>query len=147
MRMIMVVSLVLLLFMTSGCASIISGSKDTISVTSNPSEANFRILDNTGRAIHSGTTPSVVSLKRGDGYFKKGDYTVEFTKNNGKKATLPIEQNVNGLWYIGGNLFFGGFVGWLVVDPLTGAMYTIEDVHMELGEEVSAKNIKIIKLD
>lgn len=26
-------------------------------------------------------------------------------------------------WYIGGNLLFGGLIGWLIVDPASGAMW------------------------
>jgi len=28
-------------------------------------------------------------------------------------------------WYVGGNILFGGLIGWLIVDPLTGGMWTI----------------------
>src|SRR5436305_14092712 len=35
-----------------------------------------------------------------------------------------VHATING-WYFG-NLAFGGVIGMLVVDPLTGAMYTLE---------------------
>jgi hypothetical protein len=39
---------------------------------------------------------------------------------------VTVDTRLNG-WYIGGNLVFGGLVGWLIVDPLTGAMWTIDN--------------------
>lgn len=30
------------------------------------------------------------------------------------------------MWYAVGNLFIGGLVGWLIVDPATGAMWTLD---------------------
>jgi len=28
-------------------------------------------------------------------------------------------------WYLAGNIVFGGIAGWLIVDPLTGAMWRL----------------------
>jgi hypothetical protein len=35
---------------------------------------------------------------------------------------------------VAGNFVFGGLIGWLVVDPLSGAMYNLEPEHIEEGE-------------
>jgi hypothetical protein len=37
------------------------------------------------------------------------------------KEEVNIEGDANA-WYIAGNLVFGGLIGWLIVDPATGAM-------------------------
>ena len=42
-------------------------------------------------------------------------------KDGYEPVTLPIKANANG-WYIGGNLVFGGLIGWLAVDPFNGGM-------------------------
>lgn len=38
---------------------------------------------------------------------------------------LFIKASANG-WYIGGNIVFGGLIGWLAVDPFNGGMYTLK---------------------
>jgi hypothetical protein len=41
------------------------------------------------------------------------------------RSALPkTGRSVNG-WYVG-NVIFGGLVGFLIVDPLTGAMWVLE---------------------
>ena len=32
----------------------------------------------------------------------------------------------NTFWYIGGNILFGGILGWLIIDPATGAMWKLD---------------------
>jgi len=122
----------LFLVACTGCASIICGSTKTITVSSNPSGANFSIQNKEGKEIHSGVTPSTVTLKRGRGYFAAGDYTISFTKAGYKPMDMPIKQGLEAGWYVLGNFVFGGLIGWVIVDPLTGAMWTIEDINVDL---------------
>lgn len=46
-----------------------------------------------------------------------------------------MDTKVNG-WYIGGNLLFGGVIGWLIVDPATGAMWKLDtnEINVTLNE-------------
>lgn len=115
-----------------GCASIFCGSTKTISVKSEPSDVDFTIKDKTGLKIHEGKTPEMVTLKRGAGYFEASDYTVEFT-DGVNKDVLPIKSDVEWGWYLGGNILFGGLIGWFIVDPITGGMYNIHDVSANLN--------------
>jgi len=46
------------------------------------------------------------------------------TKEELKPVTLPLKGSVNG-WYVAGNLFFGGLIGWLIIDPFNGGIYTL----------------------
>ena len=39
--------------------------------------------------------------------------------------TVTVDTKANG-WYIGGNILLGGLIGWLIVDPATGAMWTLD---------------------
>jgi len=43
-----------------------------------------------------------------------------------------VLEGTPGGWYIGGNLLFGGGMGWLIVDPSTGAMWTLEPADMSV---------------
>jgi len=122
----------LIMLTSSGCASIIVGGEETISVTSNPPEASFTIKDQTGAPVTSGVTPSNVTLKKGSGWFAAADYMITMSKTGYKDATMPVPQGVDVLWYGAGNLVFGGLIGWLIVDPMTGAMWDLKDVNMSL---------------
>jgi hypothetical protein len=131
MRALICLSLCFSVFV-SGCASIICGSEKTVSVNSNPSGASYAIENASGHIVDKGITPSTLSLKRGRGWFKSADYKITLSKEGCKPMTFPIRQGLNAGWYLGGNLIFGGFFGWLIIDPLTGAMWDIQNVHVNL---------------
>ena len=107
----------------SGCASIVSKSTYPVTVTSEPSGAVVTIKNKHGIAMHKGTTPLTVTLPAGAGYFSPGDYSLDF-EMLGYQPKRSIMQAGVDPWYIG-NLVFGGAIGFLIVDPLTGAMWTL----------------------
>lgn len=75
--------------------------------------------------MFEGTTPTTVTLIKSDGsYFVGKEYVVAISKEGFSDQLITIHSKVNG-WYIGGNILFGGFIGWLIVDPLNGNMYTL----------------------
>ena len=131
---VLTITTVLIAVAASGCASIIKGSDQSVSFKSEPAEARLVITDvRQGRDIHVGTTPFTTSLKRGAGYFKKSKYKVTIEKPGYRKEEVSLEGSPGG-WYLAGNLVFGGLIGYLIVDPLTGAMWTLdpEDVMVTL---------------
>ncbi|MEH6800597.1 MAG: hypothetical protein V7681_14995 [Halopseudomonas sabulinigri] len=105
----------------TGCASIVSDSQYPVVVNSNPPGAEYQIRNRSGHVIHQGTTPSTVTLKSGDGYFKGARYNLQFTKEGFEQQSQTLDSSMDG-WYWG-NLLIGGGIGLLLVDPLTGAMY------------------------
>lgn len=107
----------------TGCASIFSGTTQTLTFKSVPDAANITITNKLGEKIHTGSTPATVTLKRGNGYFKPAGYQVTFSKEGFQTKTVQVKATVNG-WYIA-NIIFGGLIGFLIVDPITGAMYTL----------------------
>jgi hypothetical protein len=115
---------IVLITLTTGCASIFSKSSYPISIKSNPDEAKIVIKDKNGVEIFTGLTPASLQLKASSGFFERARYQVTFTKNGYDTRTVPIEFKVDG-WYFG-NLLIGGFIGMLIVDPATGAMYKLE---------------------
>jgi uncharacterized protein YceK len=123
----------------SGCASIISGSSQDVRVSSSPSNANVVIYDKHNMKVWDSSTPAVVNLKRGDGYFSGASYRVEITKAGYEKQTVQISSGFNGGWYLAGNLLLGGLIGWLIVDPISGAMWVLKpknvsaDLHQGLS--------------
>ena len=122
-----------LLLMCSGCASIMCGSEKTINIRSKPPEAKFSIKDVKGIVIIQGVTPTNITLKRGRGFFQGGDYKVEFEKQGYDSKIVPVPQGLETGWYFFGNAVFGGLIGIVIVDPLTGAMWDIKDVNVSLS--------------
>jgi hypothetical protein len=109
----------------TGCASIIKGGTQPVTIKSVPEGAAVSVTNRAGEKIHAGTTPATLTLKRGAGYFQSEVYSVAIQKDGYAPQTLTITGSVNG-WYIG-NILFGGLIGMLAVDPVTGAMYSFPD--------------------
>lgn len=125
-----------------GCASIVGQKTQLIPITSTPSDATIVIVDEKGSQIFKGTTPSSVTLHKSDGsYWGKKSFTVEISKAGYEKQIIPIKASANG-WYIGGNIIFGGLIGWFIVDPQNGAMYTLspDKIISTLGEKTAHNN-------
>ncbi|ENX62492.1 MULTISPECIES: hypothetical protein [Acinetobacter] len=118
----------------SGCASIISGKTQTMTFQSTPELSDITILNRDGKKIHVGKAPVTVSLNRGAGFFVPERYTVIFEKEGYEKKEIKVTSSMNG-WYIG-NILFGGVIGLLIVDPATGAMYSLntKDTNVVLND-------------
>ena len=108
-----------------GCATIVGDKTQLVSVASTPDEAVIDIKDEKGIAVFKGKTPATVTLDKSDGtYWGKKAYVVTITKPGFQPQTVQLTAGANG-WYIGGNIIFGGLIGWFIVDPWNGAMYTL----------------------
>jgi hypothetical protein len=126
----------------AGCASIVSKSEYPVAISSNPEEAEITIVNRAGETVFKGKTPTTLVLKAGAGFFKGENYAVTFKKEGYATHTAQIQRGVDG-WYIVGNLVFGGFVGWLIVDPATGSMWTLKNLHVDLAPQVSSNQNQI----
>ncbi len=134
---LMICPIVLLI---SGCASILdSGAMKSVQISSSPDKANITIVDDrSNQTVFNGITPQTVSLKRSSGFFKNAKYTINFTKDGYQDQSVTLKSGPSGL-YIGGNLIFGGLLGWLIVDPATGAMWKLpKEVHTTLESSSSS---------
>ncbi|WP_434134351.1 hypothetical protein [Pseudomonas luteola] len=126
----------LCLSVLSGCASIVGDTQYPVRVSSAPAGASFEIIDKAGHVVHSGNTPSTVTLKSGRGYFKGETYTLKFHNPGYADKTVTLDSSLSG-WYWG-NILIGGLIGMLIVDPVTGAMFKLpEDVSADMGQPVA----------
>jgi hypothetical protein len=107
-----------------GCASIVSKSKYPVTFDSDPPKAEVSVKDENGVSVFQGLTPTTVSLRSGESYFDSKQYTATFTKDGYDPQTSSITSSLNG-WYWG-NLLVGGVIGMLIIDPITGAMYELD---------------------
>ena len=123
---------------SSGCATIVGGaSPQGVSIRSNPSDAAVQVYDlKTGNQLYSVRTPVMVSLPKSNGFFAGASYRVILQKAGYASREVVIDSHPGG-WYLAGNLFFGGLIGWLIVDPATGAMWTLapDDFSVDLPPE------------
>ncbi len=103
-------------FSLAGCATIVSGTTESISITSQPSGANVFIDGST-----HGRTPTSVELKR-----RKG-HSVRVEMDGYEAFERAITTKANG--WIWGNIIFGGIPG-LIVDLATGAIHDLEPNHI-----------------
>jgi hypothetical protein len=125
------------LLVLSGCASIFNGKTQKITLKSAPDGATAVVTNGAGQSIHTGTTPVTLELNRGAGYFKSESYTVVLSKAGFVPKEVKLTATVSG-WYIG-NILFGGLIGMLAVDPVTGAMYTFPEAVSETLQPQAAK--------
>ena len=130
--------LVPLIFL-SGCASILSKSMYPVTINSYPDDATILIKDENGTQMYKGKTPTTITLRSGDGYFHGKSYTVEFSKDGYENQTAAIQKGLDG-WYVG-NILFGGLIGILIVDPLTGAMWKLpSNITVTLAEQIALRD-------
>lgn len=117
---------VLALVSSTGCATIMQGSKQQVSVTSTPSGASVTV-----DGVENGTTPVVLSLKR------KDNHVVRIAAPGYQPYEVALSRSVSG--WVAGNIVFGGIIG-LVVDASTGGMYKLspEQIEANLGGGASA---------
>lgn len=101
----------------TGCATIIKGTSQDISVDSNPGGAQVTVTQNSGVEVFKGATPAKLSLS------KKHEYTVSVKLAGYQEARVPVTQHLSG-WFFG-NLLCGGLLG-MVIDAVDGAMYNLE---------------------
>lgn len=120
------------------CASIIKGGSQKVFVTSSPVEANVKVKDQNGNNVITAVSPATLTLQKGDGYFSSASYSVEISKSGYQTQYVTLTGSMNG-WYLLGNLVVGGLIGWLIIDPISGGMWTMspETVNLSLANDVN----------
>lgn len=144
------VGLIVILSFLAGCASILSKSMYPVTVGSHPTGASIVIVDEDGKEIYKGTTPTTLTLESGKAYFDAREYTVRYSKEGYEEQTAVIKPGIDG-WYFG-NILVGGLIGLIIVDPITGAMWSLpSDVIVTLAEKGGSskvdQSLKIVTID
>ena len=138
-RIISSAVLVMFMFSLTGCSTIMCKGEQSINIKTAPPAAEIKVYNSKEEMVFTSTTPTIAVLKRGKGYFSAEKYRIVITKEGYQARELCISGRVNS-WYLFGNLLFGGIVGYLIVDPISGAMWTLSpsDITLELQSELSA---------
>jgi hypothetical protein len=131
-KIIVLTGLLLVSLLFTGCSSIVDGRAQHVKINSHPTGATFSIYDKEGKTVTNNITPANLVLSRRHGYFNGEDYKMIFEAPGYYPYEVHVKSTVDG-WYFG-NILFGGLIGLLIVDPATGAMYTLKpdtlDVHL-----------------
>ena len=141
------VLILLALVMVSGCASIVVGSHRDINIKSTPPDAAVSIQERESKQIvHKGQTPLIVPLSTRGGYFKSKQYDVTISKDGYDTKTVNIDSFLSG-WYAGNLILWPvAVLGGLLVDPLTGAMWSLTpkniDAVLETSKQFEERKLK-----
>lgn len=135
-------STVLVSILLSACATIFSGTKEDISIDSDPPKAKIYVNDE-----YIGEAPVRTTFSKDKGYLvtaKKEGYT---------DSTAGVSKRINNLMWL--NLL-GGMLCW-GIDYLTGAMWTFEKDHVMVklerkgasafhapGQVVAGEGLKVV---
>ena len=120
-KLIIGTSLCSLAVFLSGCASLICGPTQSISVKSKPSGAEVTVYNVFKDPICKQTTPCVVKLDRRNEEYKSAQYQIVIAKEGYAPVTIDLTGSVNRAYLA--NILYGG-IGF-AIDPITGAMWTL----------------------
>jgi hypothetical protein len=123
MKIMKIITIAIVGLIGASCASIVSQSIYPVSFTSAPSGADVTIENRDGFKVFKGSTPSVAYLSSSAGYMRRERYKVTIQLPEHDPHIAYLDATVNG-WYFG-NILIGGIIGFLIVDPATGALYTL----------------------
>ena len=95
----------------AGCATIMHGTKQQVSISSTPTGARVTI-----DSAEAGQTPIVVELRR------KDRHAIQVDLEGYQPYVIVTTRGTSG--WVWGNIIFGGLIG-LAVDAITGGLYVI----------------------
>jgi len=106
----------------SGCASMFSRSSYPVSIQSFPAGAGVVVYDRNKVEVFTGTTPSTVKLKAGQGG-KPQQYLFKFEKENFYPSVEALVADEDKVAFLSNFAF-----GWLgqAIDSFTGAKWSLE---------------------
>lgn len=113
-----------LLLLLTGCASMYSTSEYPVNIDSYPPNMEIVVTDRKGDIAYRGPTPAVVDLDARGGYFKRESYTVTLYDAGKAVGQTEIDGSIDGWYFV--NIFGPTIIGMLLIDPITGAMWTLD---------------------
>lgn len=145
--LISVLFALLIILMFPSCATIFSKSIYPVSINTSPVGSNISIVNKKGIEVFKGVSPVTVNLKSSSGYFSPELYQIKISSPGFGEKVVTVSSSLDG-WYFG-NILLGGLIGMLIVDPASGAMYTIKDrnINVSLDHATSANNATLNILD
>jgi len=121
--------LIALLLLCTGCGTLINET-DPRTRIEGPVGAHVTVYDMDDALIAEGMSPIRPKLETGAGYFTKAEYRVVLSRG-AEECTYYIKAKFSA-WYLGNFALIGvgGIIGSLLIDPLTGGMFRLEDLYV-----------------
>jgi hypothetical protein len=116
-------SLGLLVLLNTGCASLLGQSSWPVYVDSVNSDCDFVVRNQYGLEVNTATTPKLLRLASGIGFFEKADYTLTFIRSDLSEFEIKLPAKINPWYYA--NIPMVNLIGLGLVDPATGAMWSL----------------------
>jgi hypothetical protein len=117
-----------LLTLFTGCASMICGPQQSVSINTRPNHSEVMIYDSRGEIIYKNTTPCVAKLdRRSPDYLESASYVILVKREGYAPVQIPLSGSVNRAYLA--NILFGGL--GLIIDPLTGSMWTLSPSNID----------------
>lgn len=128
---VMITSIAGLALLATGCASIVNGQNQSVSVTTGPVQGATCALQNNKGKWYVPSTPGSVTVQRS---YK--DLNVNCQKKGYAPAERKIESKTKGMAF--GNVIFGGVIG-AGVDMADGAAYDYpNEINLDLNKTSKA---------
>lgn len=140
-NVITVITVLLAGLFSGGCASIVHSGNRSISINTEPVGAKATISKQDGEVVTVQTTPCTVSLDPKKRYFVGQPYVLRLELAGYKSTQVELKPTMSG-WYFG-NIIFGGLIGMVAVDPVTGSMWNIEP--SKIQQKLTAEQATLIK--
>ncbi len=102
----------------TGCASIVSGTHENLSVTTTPVEKATCVLSNDKGQWYIKSTPGSVKVHK-----SRKDLDVTCSKEGYKSNSLRVSSNIKAM--VAGNILVGGLIG-AGVDTVDGAAFAYQ---------------------
>ena len=116
MKCLTIIALALSTTLLGACASIVEGTDQSVSVSSNPTGATCLLWREGGQIGVVNPTPGTVQVDK-----SREDITAHCTKDGYQDGVAVLSSSFEGM--TAGNVIFGGIIG-LGVDAASGAMHT-----------------------
>ena len=110
-----------LIALLSGCASVICGPKQAVTIDSKPHGAEVLVYDSHCDVIFQKTTPCTAKLPRRTPDYDAANYVILIKKEGYAPVQIPLTGQVNKAYFA--NILFGGL--GMAIDPITGGMWTL----------------------
>jgi hypothetical protein len=103
----------------------IDGTNRMVDPQGIPSSIAVSAIDTDGQRVCEGMTPLVIPQKRPGPDFKAEQYCIVF-ESQGEQKGIWLSASIAAGWYLAGDNSCGGFIDLLIIDPLSGAIWTVD---------------------
>ena len=118
---------IILMLGLAGCATILSKSRYSFSVTANEPDTIVKVYDGEGAFVKEAKTPGTIELDAHAGMFSPASYRFVFAKPGFENVEGAATAQVDPCYWFNCIGVYPLLLGMLLVDPISGAMWSFEE--------------------